>query len=126
MTFSFNFIRIDLDKINSIEDAKKLLSDNNISESEINSERLFQSKEFHQTLFFDPTTIYLVGYIKNGEKNIIFVPEFTDFMNVVKPIKASKENKVLSLDFILEKISKNGISSLNKKELIFLEKSSRN
>lgn len=126
MNFSFNFIRIDLSKINSIEEAKKILSENNISESEIKSEKLFLAKEFHQTLFFDPTTLYLVAYIKKGEKNIIFVPEFTDFMNNLNSIKVTKTNKVMSLDSILEKISKNGMGSLNKKELIFLEKSSKN
>ena len=126
MTFSFNFIRIDLSKINSIEEAKKLLSDNNISESEVKPEKLFQVKELHQTLFFDPITLYLVAYIKKGEKNIAFVPEFTDFLNEVKPISFLKEDKVLTLDVILEKISKKGIKSLNKRELIFLEKSSKN
>lgn len=123
MNFSFNFLRLDLCKINSVEDAKKILLDNNILESDIKSEKLFLSKEFHQALFFDPTTLYLVAYIKKGEKDIIFVPEFTDFMNNLKSIKNSDKN--ISLDSILDKISKSGVSSLNKKEVIFLDKSSK-
>ena len=126
MKYSINFIRIDLNRINSVEDARKILSSNNIQEKDIKPEKVFLAKESHQSLFFDASTLYLIAYIKKGESNMIFVPEFTQLFVDTKPLKVNEKNVNLSMDFILDKINKTGLQSLSNKEKEFLNESSKN
>lgn len=124
--FSFNFIKINLNKLNSIDDTKALLESNGIPIQEINPEKVFQSKKLHKSLFFDPTTHYLVAYFKKGDNTITFVPEFIKMMTESKPLsKKDCFNPILNLDLILDKINEKGFKSLDKNEINFLNKNSK-
>lgn len=125
MKYSINFIRIELNKIKSVEDARKILASNNIQEKDIKPEKVFSAKEFHKTLFFDASTLYLIAYIKKGESNLTFVPEFYQLFTDSKPLEAKEDKVILSLDTILDKISKTGIGSLSRSEKVFLNESSK-
>ncbi len=124
--FSFNFVKIDLNKLKSIEDTKVLLKSNGIPVEEISPEKVFESKNLHKVLFFDPITYYLVAYLKKGDATITFVPEFIQMMTDSKPLsKKDCFNSILNLDLILDKINEKGIKSLDKNEIDFLNKNSK-
>lgn len=64
----------------------------------------------------------IVSFSLKGKTNIVFTDEYLDMMknslNSIKPIEIKKD---YSVDTILDKISKYGISSLTLNEKTFLE-----
>lgn len=124
--FPFNFIRIDIKNIKTVEDCKRILFDNDIKPKDIDPEKVFSAKSKHDTLFFDATSLLLVAYIKKNGKDITLVYDLVDEMMALQPINdKSKDTSELSLDFILDKINSFGFKSLTEKEKTFLDSTSK-
>jgi len=124
--FSFNFIRIDIKNIKTLEDCKRILADNDIKTKDIDPEKIFNAKSKHDVLFFDSVTLLLVAYIKKNGKDISLVYDLIDEMTALQPInEKTKDTSELTLDFILDKINSFGFKSLTEKEKLYLDSSSK-
>jgi hypothetical protein len=126
--FSFNFIKIDLRLINTVQNAKRILEENSISDC-VSAEKIFEWKPTVDILFLDPIKFTIVAFIYKKEKQINFVSELYQELQAQEPIKFIKKEKVFStslkIDSILEKISSRGINSLTKEEKDFLDNQSK-
>ena len=118
--YNIQFIKIDLDSFETIEELIEILISNKISTNSISPKKVFKLKNDYSTLFYDKETLYLVGYIKRENNKIFFVPEFYEHLKSTESL--SLNDVELSIDSILDKINLVGFESLNKKELDFLEK----
>jgi hypothetical protein len=127
-SFSFDLLKIDLRIINTVENCKRLLKDNDISENQVNAGKLFNLKSTVDFLFIDRQTCSIVGYIRKKEKQIEFVKELAEQMAEMESAKYSKptiQSETLKLDTILEKISQKGLQSLSPREKEFLDNQSK-
>jgi hypothetical protein len=71
-------------------------------------------------LFIDKFDGLVIAYTTKKDKTIVFSTEFTNLLSSMTTITITKEDRVLELDAILEKISKYGKDSLKKDEIDFL------
>lgn len=129
-SYSFNFIKVDLRIINTLENCKRLLSENNISSEKVDASKLFDLKYTLDFVFFDQETFTIVAYIQKREKQIEFVRDLHSEMYDIIPIKYIKRDKTgesqnMKLDEILDKISKSGINGLTQYEKDFLDNQSK-
>lgn len=120
--YSFNFLRIDLDSFKTKEELADILIANDIPLDEISPEKLFSFKKDYATIFYDTTTFCIVSYIKRGKTEINFVKEFMALMNNTKTISVTIEH--LTIDDILDKINRRGLSALSTQEIEFLKNNS--
>lgn len=128
--YSFNFIKVDLRIINTLENCIRILKDNNISEEKVSAQKLFDLKSSIDIIFFDDQNLSLVAFIRKKEKQIEFVKEFYDDLHDLDALKYTKkqinlQSETLKLDLILEKISSKGLNSLTPREREFLDNQSK-
>ena len=124
--FSFDLIRLDLSTIKTVEDCKKILFDNNISESDVNPSKALDLKKIYDTVFLDSKTLFIVAYISKNRKDITFVNDLIEDMLEMKSINSrTRDTSELTVDFILDKINRFGFKSLTTKEQKFLESTSK-
>jgi hypothetical protein len=128
-SFSFEFIKIDLRIINTLQNCKRLLGEHNIPAEKVNVEKLYELKNNFDIVFFDKETFFIAAFVRKKEKEIEFVREFLNEMHEEESIKYIKkeifQNESLKLDLILEKISNQGMNSLTQREKEFLEVQSK-
>lgn len=129
-SFSFNLHKIDLRIINTLDNCKRLLKDNEISGDLVNAEKLFALKPTVDFIFLDKETYSIVAFIRKREKQIEFVKELFDEMFETETLKYVKveptiQSETLRLDSILEKISTKGMNSLTPREREFLDLQSK-
>lgn len=94
---------------------------------EINPESLVQDKKNGiKKLFLDTVNLVVVGYTtKSKPGELIFTDDFSQKLQSIDPVTLPKKVRgPLSIDSILDKISKWGIDSLSEDEKNFLDKSS--
>jgi hypothetical protein len=129
-SFSFELFKIDLRIINTVDNCKRLLKDNDITEDKVSAEKLFALKTTVDIIFFDKVTFSIFAFIRKREKQIEFVKELNDELFEIESIKYVKieptiQSETLKLDNILEKISTKGMNSLTPREREFLDLQSK-
>lgn len=129
-SYSFNFIKVDLRLINTTENCKRILKDNNIPEDRVCHKKLFELKPTLDIIFLDQKTYSIAAFIQKKEKQIEFVKDVLDEMHGLNPITYVKKEitvqaETLKLDSILEKISDKGMDSLTPREKEFLDNQSK-
>lgn len=94
---------------------------------EINPESLVQDKKNGiKKLFLDTENLVVVCYTqKSNPDEMVFTEDFITKLQEIKPIALPKKQRggPLSVDIILDKISKFGIQSLTESEKTFLDNS---
>jgi hypothetical protein len=129
-SFSFNFYKIDLRIINTLENCQRLLKENGVSDENVSAQKLFELKSTVDVIFLDQETFSIVAFIRKRERQIEFVKELFDEMFDIESFKYVKKDptpqaETLKLDFILEKISSKGLNSLTPREREFLDNQSK-
>ena len=120
-----NFLSLHLGKFNTLEDFKRVLSDNGLNN--IDAQVVFAMKSDGYTkVFFDTETGRMVGFCHNTlKKQVKFTDNFVNHLRNQKPIDIIPEPTDLSIDTILDKIGSKGLNSLNRYEKAFLENNSK-
>lgn len=120
-----NFLALHLGKFNTLEDFKRVLSDNGLHN--IDAQVVFHMKSHGYTkIFFDTETGRMVGFCHDTlKKQVKFTYNFVNHLRNQKSIDIIPEPTDLSIDTILDKISSKGLNSLNRYEKAFLENNSR-
>jgi len=120
--YSFNIIKIDLRLYKTSKQLQERFDALNFP-SNMSVKKTIEMKKTADILFFDSKTLNIFAYVPKFESNIVLLDEFSSFlMNSEKEIEV---DAILDIDIILEKISKKGVNSLNKKEKEFLEAESK-
>lgn len=115
-----NIVKIDLRKFN--QDKLKEVSDM----YNLNYESLVENKNSgFAILWVDVDSSLIVAYTIKKDKSIRYTTSFGDILSSMKEVELVKQPKDLSLDGILEKISKYGIASLRSDEKDFLDNLSK-
>ena len=83
----------------------------------------FKNNEIHK-IWVDVETKDVIAYTMNKNTEIQMGHDFMEKLNSMESFKMPKKDKnvILSLDGILDKISKSGIGSLNTEEKTFLDR----
>ena len=116
----FNIIAIHLNKFKSVEDFQRMLDDNNLDQ--LDAKKIYEQKSNGCTkLFIDKSTQSVMAYNMKGQKEITFQNNLRNFLKNLKSIDYNKGVYIISIDTILDKINKNGLESLSKREKEFLE-----
>jgi hypothetical protein len=136
----YNCFLIDLSKFSSQEEIASFLSDANISENNLSSENLWQTKigNFTQgeeviSIWVDGTTFFAFAYATRTKQN--FVTQFVEYLQNMSPLYPGEKyqapdsfdlnlNSNLTIDDVLDKINSSGINSLNENELFILKNNS--
>jgi len=120
-----NFLSLHLGKFNTLEDFKRVLSDNGLNN--IDAQVVFAMKSDGYTkVFFDTETGRMVGFCHNTlKKQVKFTDNFVNHLRNQKSIDIIPEPTDLSIDTILDKIGSKGLNSLNRYEKAFLENNSK-
>ena len=73
-------------------------------------------------IWIDTENGSIIAYSTKEFKDNIFMTEiFMTSLDKIKPVEIIKQPKVLSIDIVLDKITKYGVDSLNENEKRFLE-----
>jgi hypothetical protein len=120
-----NIICIDLTKYNN-EKLSEIVKIYNLSEgSFISNKKLGFVK-----LYVDTANFMIIAHTHKDNRNEIVISDFfKDSIKTIEPIEIKKKNKtlkILTVDNILDKISKYGIESLSDVEKVFLNENSNN
>ena len=96
---------------------------------QINPDSLIQDKKNGiKKLFLDTENLVVIAYtLKANPDEIIFTDDLVEKLKAIESLQMPKKQKVtgpLSVDTILDKISKWGIESLTESEKTFLDNSS--
>lgn len=121
--YSFHFLKIDLDSFQTYEELVEILVVNGITTEKISPRKLFDLKKTYITIFYDPITYSIVAYIKRGQSEIKFVKELIQLFN--STVALSSEISELTVDDILDKISRRGLDALSTQEIEFLKQNSK-
>jgi hypothetical protein len=121
--YSFHFLRLDLDNFKTKEEIADLLISKQIPLDEISPEKVFDLKKNYTTIFYDSTTYSIVAYIKRGKTEVNFVIEFMDLINNTTSLDVDVEE--FTIDNILDKINRRGLSALSTQEIEFLKQNSK-
>jgi hypothetical protein len=95
---------------------------------EINPESLVQDKKNGiKKMFLDTESLVVIGYtLKSNPDEMIFTENYITGLQEIQPLQLPKKQRAtgpLSVDTILDKISKWGIESLTESEKSFLDNS---
>ena len=96
---------------------------------QINPDSLIQDKKNGiKKLFLDTENLVVIGYtLKSNPDEIIFTEDLVEKLKAIESLQMPKKQRntgPLSVDTILDKISKWGIESLTESEKTFLDNSS--
>jgi hypothetical protein len=117
----FELISIDLRRYNTLEDIKKISSDNGLS---IDCKKVSDLSAKYSKIFIDKNSNELFATITRGKNDIILSQNAEDKLLSIKVISTKEVKENLSVDSILDKINDSGIKSLSAKEKIFLKRKS--
>lgn len=87
---------------------------------------LKDKKEGFKKLFIDSETTNVIAFNTKENQDLVMTDSFLDNLKSIEPITLPKKQKgPLTVDSILDKISKWGVESLNESEKKFLDDNSK-
>ncbi len=111
-----NIISIDLTKFNK----EKLVDVANLYKLDPDALVNNKANGFH-TLYVDTTSGKVIAFTTKKNKEIVYTSVFTEALKSIEPVVMIKEPKEMTVDTILDKISKYGVASLTVNEKKFLD-----
>lgn len=121
-----NVICIDLTKYNNEKLAEVCLElGKKYTNLKFNVDSLISNKkEGFAKVYADSTTGEYIAFTTKKDKNkIVYTEKFSEMLKSIEPVVFVKEPKAMTVDSILEKISKYGIETLTVSEKNFLDSS---
>lgn len=120
----YNIIKIEMKNFKSVESIDKLFLENDIEG--FSAKKIFEMKDSADVFFLDLENKNIFAYIPKGKKEIkyLFFEDLKSLTCLSKELKEIEKDS-LSLNFILEKISKSGMNSLSIVEKEFLKNESK-
>jgi len=126
--FSFNVIKFDLRPYSKPDEIQRIIDDHGMQKMWTGQEMFDLKKEGIIFVCVDSVTFFPIFYFNEKTLDWTTPMEVTNILADQKPIKKKKNKKpraILSLDYVLDKISESGIDSLSPRERSFLENSSK-
>ena len=127
--FTNKYLKIDLTKIKKLKHLKRILRENNVDIDRIDVNDIFNMRKGFLRVWIDveaclPVYVQLEENIAKDYRNsLIMLPEYIEFLDSQQSVSLSKNETItkLSVDGILDKISKKGIESLTESEKSYLD-----
>jgi hypothetical protein len=117
-----NIICIEISKYNQ-DELSKMNKDLNLKRLDLNNFKRLEAVKIWISL--DTEELVSFTFIEGGEDVLYFGDDYKKMFLDIKPFELPKKLKFLSIDSILEKITKYGMESLTKDEKEFLDKESK-
>jgi hypothetical protein len=115
-----SIIKIDLRKFNHIK-LKEVCDKYNIDYESL----AHNKKDGYAILWIDLKNKMIIAYTMKKNDKIFYTESINNFLSSMKEVEMIKQPKELTVDSVLEKISKYGIDSLTNSEKDFLDNFSK-